>query len=173
MRRPAPDPARTLRHPALDLTPVRSLAEALERPGLSDRRRVGLLLQGAALLAHLETAGAHLVRGWQGAGLAADGALCGLQAAPGRSGTLCQERLGQLVARLFGSADRVAGRGEARRAVRRLLERWSHSLVPLPPHRAVTEVLEVAPFLWQGHGAVDRRALLAELEGEDGGRTPL
>ncbi|HSL85009.1 MAG TPA: hypothetical protein VLF66_19700, partial [Thermoanaerobaculia bacterium] len=178
MRRPAQTPTRTppptLRHPALDLAPERPLDRALDRPGLSDCRRLGLLLQGAALLAHLDTAGAHLVRGWRGAGLAPGGELCGLEAAPGKSATLCQERLRELVALLFGSAERVAGRGEARRAVRRLLERWGHTLVPLPPHRAVTEILEVAPFLWRADGAVDRRALLAELErpGGDGGPIP-
>jgi transcriptional regulator with AAA-type ATPase domain len=125
---------------------------------------MGLLLQGAALLAHAETAGCRLARGWRGAGLAQGGELCGLETAAGRGRVLCQESLQELVELLFGSGDALPGRGEGRRAVRRLLARWSHCLAPLPPHRAVTEVLEVAPFLWQRDRAVDRVALVAELE---------
>ena len=150
-------------HGALELDPACSLREAVETAGLSDRRRVGLLLQGAALLAHLDTAGQRLDRGWAAAGVGAGGELCGAEAAPGRAAVPCQELLGGLVGTLFGSPERIAGRGEARRAVRRLQERWRPELVPLSPHRAVTDLLELAPFLWEEDGAVDREALAAEL----------
>jgi DNA-binding NtrC family response regulator len=152
-------------HPALDTAPSRSLAftGAPGAPRLTDRRRVGLLLQGAALLAHLDSAGGRTARGWRGAGLGPEGELCGVEAVHGARRVLCQESLRELVELLFGSAERVAGRGAARRAVRRLLERWRPALAPLPPHRAVTEILEVAPFLWQPDHGVDRRALVAEL----------
>jgi hypothetical protein len=159
-------PLPRLVHPALDTEPCRSLESAIGESGalrLTDRRRVGLLLQGAALLAHLDSAGGRTARGWRGAGLSPAGELCGVEAAPGRRRVLCQESLRELVERLFGSPERVAGRGAARRAVRRLLERWRPVLAPLPPHRAVTEILEVAPFLWERDHGVDRRALVAEL----------
>jgi two-component system, NtrC family, response regulator len=163
---------RLLAHAALETAPERSLREAVATVGLSDRRRVGIVLQGAALLAHLDAAGMRLARGWEGAGLSAGGELCGASTAPGKDGVSCQERLGRLVESLFCAPERVAGRGEARRAVRRLQERWRPDLVPLAPHRAVTDVLELAPFLWEEDGAVDREALAAELR-RDGTRTVL
>ena len=162
-------------HPALELEPrhrLHDIGGASGAPRLTDRRRVGLLLQGAALLAHLDAAGGRTARGWHGAGLGPDGELCGIEPAPRPRRLLCQESLRELVAVLFGSSERVAGRGAGRRAVRRLLERWRPSLAPLPPHRAVTEILEVAPFLWEREHAVDRLALTAELV-ENGSRTVL
>ncbi|MFP3940813.1 MAG: sigma 54-interacting transcriptional regulator [Thermoanaerobaculia bacterium] len=151
-------------HPALEDPSGVLLAEA----EVSDRKRVGVLLQGAAVLAHLETAGGCLARGWRGTALDPEGRLRSVRPAAGRSRRMPQELLRELVGLLFGTRGRVPGRGEARRAVRRLLERWRHDLAPIPPHRAVTEILELAPFLWAADHAVDRRALVAELVVPDG-----
>ncbi len=143
-------------------------AVALEAAALSDRQRLAVLLQGAALLAHLRNAGCRLASGWQGSGLAADGTLCLPPPRAGRDPSLPQERLAALVAVLFGAAE-VAGRGEARRIVRELGERWSHALVPVSPDDAVHELLEAAPFLWADGTGVARRALVGEVE-RDGRR---
>jgi len=117
---------------------------------LTDRERLAVLLAGARLLAELEAAGQHLAGGaggWEGAALGEDGRLVGLEVAEGTDRVLPQERLRDLVGHLFGSAERVAGRGAARRIVRRLLERWRQSLAPVPARRLVREILAEAPFL--------------------------
>ncbi len=152
-------PAERLVHPALELAPAVALGEAR----LSDRQRVGVVLQGAALLSHLDAAGWHLSRGWAGAGLGPGGELCGLAAAAGRRRVLCQRRLGELVDALFGTGAEVAGRGAARRVLRILLDRWRQSLAPAVPDRVVSEILEEAPFLWEGDLGAARSALAAEL----------
>ncbi len=152
-------PADHLLHPAFELAPVTPLGEAR----LSDRERLGVVLQGAAVLSHLDAAGWYLVRGWGEAGVARGGELCGLEAAPGRRRALCQRRLVDLVEALFGGGE-VAGRGAARRVVRILLDRWRQSLAPAVPDRVVREILEEAPFLWDRDLGAPRAALAAEME---------
>ena len=125
-------------------------ATPLEEADLTDRERVGILLQGAVLLAELAAADRHLPEGWEAAGLDRRGRLTVPSFAPGGDSEMVQRRLRDLVARLFGSGERVAGRGEGRRSVRRLLDRWSQELTPVPPRRAVRQVLEAAPFLREG-----------------------
>src|SRR5260221_12716059 len=58
-------------HPCLD-SPARSLP--LPDAWLTDRQRVGVLLQAASLLSLLDRAGRHLA-GWEGARIAAGGLL--------------------------------------------------------------------------------------------------
>jgi len=155
--------ARALRHPALGGGPARPLAEAR----LSDRQRLAILFQGAALLAHLDHAGWRLTDGWKGAGLSADG---GLQVAarPGRSRALPQGELRKLCAALFGGDGRPAGRGEARCAVRELVALWDQDLTPVSADGCVGRILDRVPFLWEEAFAVARRALVAEHEWPDG-----
>ncbi|MGD2115052.1 MAG: hypothetical protein PVG07_08365, partial [Acidobacteriota bacterium] len=113
----------------------------------TDRRRLGLLLEGAEHLAELEASGRHLADGWTGARLTPSGRLAGPASADGPDRVFAQERLRDLVGILFGSRDEVAGRGRARRIVRELLEGWRQSLAPLPARRAVRQILDAAPFL--------------------------
>ncbi len=129
----------------------------LEAAALSDRHRMGLVLQGAALLAHLQGIGWHLPDGWADAKASADGRLGGLSAAPGRLGPI-QELLRHLLALCFGSGG-LSGRGTARRAARVLEEAWALDLAPLSAETAVEQVLEAAPFLWEPPFGAARRSL--------------
>ncbi|HYL05087.1 MAG TPA: sigma 54-interacting transcriptional regulator [Thermoanaerobaculia bacterium] len=162
---------------------------------LTDRQRLAVLLEGAALLSLLERAGWWLPRSWEGAGVTAGGrlALPGAAAAPGRSPRPAQVQLRELLQRLFGAgaADPVAaaasscepgegatapgyallaGRGEARRAARELLIGWWQPLVPLPADEAVAQIVEAAPFLWMQSFAAARQSLSGELPGTAGSR---
>jgi len=138
----------------------------------TDRQRIGVLLQGAALLAHLDHARWHLARGWGSARVGTDGRLVVGGVRPGRTLELPQDLLVDLLGRLFGLGPRVrrgiAGRGEARRAARALARRWSQPLAAISPDRAVAQVLEEAPFLWRDDLAPARRALAAGLVAENG-----
>jgi hypothetical protein len=69
-------------HPAL----ATAAAAPLPAARLTDRQRLAVLLEGAALLSLLERAGWRLPRSWEGAGVAAGGrlALPAAAAAPGR-----------------------------------------------------------------------------------------
>src|SRR4051812_40452240 len=163
-----------LLHPALEDF---SASVPLAAAHWTDRQRLAGLLQASALLAHLEHAGWHLARGFRGARARADGTLLATGAALGRSSRPVQELLRDLLGELFGSAVAVSGRGEARRAVRVLLDAWRHSLTPLPADEAVRQVLEAAPFLWEPAFATIRGALAAEHRSDRGGggagRAPL
>ncbi|MBV8201216.1 MAG: hypothetical protein JOZ15_11390, partial [Acidobacteria bacterium] len=182
-------------HPALTAAP--GAAAPLAGARLTDRQRLAVLLEGAALLSLLEHAGWWLPRGWERARVAAGGrlALPAEEAAPGRSPRPAQEQLRELLLRLFGagttSPDRVAppscepgegaaatapgsallaGRGEARRAARELLNEWWQALVPLPADEAVAQIVAAAPFLWMQSFAAARRSLAGELSGPAGRR---
>ena len=129
----------------------------LEAAPLSDRQRLAVVLQGAALLAHLQGAGWHLQEGWAGARVSADGRLGGVAAGPGRMGSV-RGLLRDLLAQCFGETG-VRGRGSARRAARALEEAWALDLAPLPADSAVAQVLAAAPFLWEPAFSEARRAL--------------
>ena len=115
-------------HPCL-LSQARGLP--LSEAWLTDRQRVGVLLQAAGLLSFLDRAGRH-VAGWEGARIAAGGLLAVAGGGPGRSPRPAQDLLLELTALLFGGGP-VAGRGEARRALRGLLAGWGQTLVPISP----------------------------------------
>jgi len=155
-------------HPCLESLP-RAVPPGDAR--LTDRRKVGVLLQAAGLLSLLDQAGWRLAAGWDPARVDPDGRLAvdaeGVELGP--SPLLAQDLLLDLTARLFGEGP-VAGRGEARRAVRGLLDSWRQSLVPLPPDEAVARILDHASFLWEPEHAPARRALVGRLEGDDGSR---
>jgi two-component system NtrC family response regulator len=161
-------PAAGVVHPCLESLPrAIPLAEAR----LTDRRKVGLLVQAAGLLSLLDRAGWRLVAGWAAARVAAEGrlALGEDSAAPGRSQRPAQDLLLELTAALFGEGP-VPGRGEGRRAVRLLLDSWRQFLVPLSPDEAVARILDAAPFLWTPEHAAARGALAGALDrGGDGG----
>ncbi len=150
-------------HPAFD----NAVGVALDQAQLSDQQRLGLVLQGAALLSHLEHGGWFLPAGWDGAWVLEDGSLRVASARRGRSEQLVQVALRRLLLQLFRSDGSIAGRGEARRAARYLLGRWQQALVPVSADRAVAEILETATFLWQEAFAEARAALVAE-HGHDG-----
>ena len=141
--------AQRIAHPALLESRARTLP--LAEAALGDRARVGVLLQGAALLSHLRQGGWHLGDGWRGAGVLTDGTLRVEGAAPGRPRGLPQESLRELLALLFPDAS--VGRGDARRAARSLLAQWQQSLSPISADELVAQILEAAPFLWRAASA--------------------
>src|SRR3954470_16490068 len=98
-------------HPCL-VSPARSFP--LSEAWLTDRQRVGVLLQAAGLLSLLERAGRHL-SGWEGARIAPGGLLRAGEPEPGRSTRPAQDLLLELTALLFGDGP-VTGRGEGRQA---------------------------------------------------------
>ena len=158
-------------HPCL-ACPPRAIALAEAR--LTDRRKLGVLLEGAALLSILERAGWRLAGGWEEARISPEGrlALGEESAAPGRSSRPAQEALLDLAARLFGSGA-VAGRGEARGAVRGLTDFWGRSPVPVAADQAVGQILAAAPLLFDLPDlAPAREALVGEIVRPDGSRRP-
>lgn len=134
----------------------------LERANLTDRQRVAVVLQAAALLAHLERGRRCLTDGWAEIRVDRDATLRLAGVTDGRPSPRPQLDLIDLVARLFGRQD-VPGRGVARRAARRLVERWRQPLIRLSADMLVADVLEAAPFLWMPAFANVRRALAARL----------
>jgi len=179
-------------HPTLG--PAAAAASPLPAARLTDRQRLAVLLEGAALLSLLERAAWWLPHGWAAARVAAGGrlALPPREAVPGRSPRPAQEQLRELLLRLFGDAagdpgaaawsceageggtapgsGLLAGRGEARRAARELLAEWWQPLVPLPADEAVAQILAAAPFLWMSAFAAARQSLAGELLGPAGDR---
>lgn len=156
-------PVTTIRHRAFEEVPGIPLEEA----HLTDHQRLSLLLQGAAALAILDSADWHLSSGWRGAAVGDDGRLRLPAPVAGSGSGLPQQALRQLVGTLFGSRDRIAGRGQSRKAVKKLLELWRQSLTPLSPGRALGQILEAAPFLWTPSFADARRSLVGELRRGD------
>ncbi len=143
---------------------------ALEAPGgvpidqarLSDQQRLGVILQGAALLSQLEHGGWVLHGGWDDVSLDRDGLLRVDRIRPGRSDQLVQVALGHLLRRVFRAERSIAGRGAARSAARYLMARWQQVLAPSTADQAVSEILQAAPFLWSDSFAQARAALVAE-----------
>lgn len=143
-------------------------SRALAAARLTDRQRLGLLLQGVALLAHLERAGWHLPAGWDEARVAGGDRLVLSGVQPGRGPRAVHDLLLLLVAQLFGSSESISGRGEVRYALRRLLDRWRQTLLPLPAEAAVVQLLAGIPQLWKPIFGECRKALAAEHPGEEG-----
>ena len=159
-----------LRHQSLERVGEGDGAVSLAETDLDDRRRAALLLQGAALLAHLRTAGWRMPS-W--GGLLVDGRGV-LRIGPdmvtaGRSERSPQLVLRRLVSLLFGSAE-MAGRSAVRAELRPVVGGWRDLLLPVPADRLVADVLDHAPFLWEGRYRLARQSLLAvheHGEGED------
>jgi transcriptional regulator with AAA-type ATPase domain len=165
-------------------------AVPLEAATLGDRQRLGILLEGCALDAHLALIGRRPVAGWQGARISASGRLVavaveadGRDHGEGRWGNVRvseppPEPLGEtrraappetprdravlLLRRLFGSED-VPGRGEGRRIARELARRWALYLTPTGADELVGDVLRAAAFLWLDRFAAYRESLAAQI----------
>ncbi len=84
-------------------------------------------------------------------------------ARPGRPLAWPQKSLLELAALLFSApVGEIAGRGEARRVARGLVERCRQRLVPLAPDDGVRQLLDSAGFLWEEPFAAGRAALAGE-----------
>ncbi|MES1243941.1 MAG: hypothetical protein ABUT39_20225, partial [Acidobacteriota bacterium] len=161
----------------LSVRPVHALLERSGSPSepglipltlsrLADQHRLSVLLQAAGLLSLLDRAGWR-VPDWSAARVSPEGILKLPAAVPGRLPLPAQEILRELLGRLFrweGSAG-LSGKGPARKAVRRLVDRWFQSLAPATADEAVAQILDEAPFLWEPAFAAARTALAGELEG--------
>ncbi|MEL7059244.1 MAG: sigma 54-interacting transcriptional regulator [Acidobacteriota bacterium] len=177
----APAASRPIRHRALRAAPGGS---PLERARLTDQERLAIVLEGVALIGHLNHVGwtvgdGTAARAWDSAAVDGRGHLAVEDVRPGRAAALPQTLALALLLRVFGVETRsedgrprdVAGRGAARRAARDLGKQWRQELAPAPLDRLTEEILEAAPFLWQPAFADARRALVAEHGIEDGGRS--
>ena len=161
---------RRIRHQSLQPVPEGAAVADPREMVATDRERAALLLQGAALLAHARAAGWRL-RSWRTARVDAGGVLRvhPESVAPGPDDRLPQVPLRQLVVLLFGS-EGALGRSAVRAALRPLFETWRDELLPVSANRAVSGVLERAPFLWEGGFEAARASLFAVLEEGDGER---
>ena len=136
------------------------LSEAM----LTDEKCVGILLQGAALLSHLAHGGLMLQGGWSKA-RQRYGRLLVDPPTPGKSAQSTQVTLYDLMSHLFRGGwtedgSQILGRGRGRKLTNQLLRRWRHRLVEISPDRAVADIFEVAPFLWDKSFAGARTALV-------------
>ncbi len=98
--------------------------------------------------------------------MSSDGRLSGLDATAGIDPYPPQRRVAELLKEVFGVDRSIAGRGEARRIGRRLLDLWSQELEPVSEDRLVAQLMEAAPFLWKDDFAEARAALAAAVGGE-------
>ncbi len=157
-----------IRHQALEAVPEDAGAAGLPESSLNDRQRAALLLQGAALLAHLRTAGWRL-QSWTG--LVVD-SLGVLRIEPGmvtvgRDGRSPQAVLRRFASLLFGGEE-MLGRSAVRAALRPVVASWRDLLLPFPADRLVADILDHAPFLWGGEYRAARESLFAVHEREEG-----
>lgn len=153
-------PALRIRHQALEAVGDDVDAVGFSECTLNDRQRAGLLLQGAALLAHLRIAGWRLPS-WTGVAVDARGVLRidGGTVRKGRDDRLPQTVLRQFASLLFGSEEMV-GRSAVRAALRPVVAGWCDLLLPLPANRLVADILDQAPFLWGDAYRTARRSLV-------------
>lgn len=148
--------------------PLEGPDASLPAPHLKDQQRLAVVLQGAALLAHLEHAGWRLGDGtlehaWRSASLVNGDQLRVGDVRPGRFIDPPHHLTLRLLRRLFGATDgEITSRGAPRKAARSLLDRWRQQLYAIQPDVMVTQILDSAPFLWQPSAAAARRALAAE-----------
>ncbi len=152
---------RRLRHTALESGHGDPLAEAC----LNGRVRVAIIMQAAALLSHLNSAGWCVASDWSCLRVDRDGVLRGAQAKRELTTRTPQEELISLVGTLFGGHERILGKGQATRIADRQLRKWQCSLRVLPVDRIVTELLDDARFLWHQRFSAARQALIAQLPG--------
>ncbi|MXW01370.1 MAG: AAA domain-containing protein [Holophagales bacterium] len=157
-----------IRHQALRPVPKGAGATDLNEIVATDRDRAALLLQGAALLAHVRGAGWRL-EAWEELRVDADGVLRIPPALvrPARDDRLPQALLRQLVVLLFGS-EGAPGRSAVRAMLRPLFETWRDELLPVSGNRMVADILARAPFLWAHKFEPARSSLFAVLESRAG-----
>ena len=133
---------------------------------LTDRQRLGVLLQGAAILSLQAAAGCRLGCQWSEMRIDSEGLLRSVVFADGRDDSLPQTLLTELAKDLFQVEERVGGRGEARRATRKLMHAWRQELHPLAADRAVKMILEEAEFLWESAYSHVRSTLAGEFQAD-------
>jgi len=150
-----------LRHGALAAAEGKSFSEAR----LTDQQRLAVLLQGVAVLGHLERLGSSLAGGWNGARISSGGRLTGLVVQAGADRERPQRRAEELLLALFQAESSIAGRGEARRVARRLCEVWRQDIASVGADRLVAQLMDAAPLLWLSAFGEARAALAAEIEG--------
>ena len=144
-----------LEHPAFAAAAGRTIDEA----ACTDRAKLAVLLQGAAVLSLCDAAGWSLAAHWQGAAIDGCGRLSGLRTQPGRDPRPGQEQLRDLLLRLFRAKHRIAGRGAGRSAARELLTAWEGALAPMSSDEAIGRIFAAAEFLWQPEFGFAREAL--------------
>ncbi|HEX3127160.1 MAG TPA: sigma 54-interacting transcriptional regulator, partial [Thermoanaerobaculia bacterium] len=150
-------------HPCLEPAP----ATTFPFSQLNDREKIGVLLQAAGVLSLLDRAG-WSVPDWEAARVTPEGLLVLPAAVPGRSERPAQEILAELLGCLFRlQGTWLTGRGPARRSARKLLDRWYPSLAPVNADKAVVQILEDSPFLWEPGFADSRAALAGEMESDE------
>ena len=154
-------------------------AEAVARrpwPRLSDQQRLAVVLQGVALLAHLDHAGCRLgdgtlERAWRSAFLVAGDQLRVSDVRAGRSVDPPHHLALRLLRLIFGAVDgEITGKGPPRKAARSLLSRWRQQLYVIQPDVLVMQVLDTAPSLWNPSADAARQALVGEHWHESGDR---
>ncbi|HVR28359.1 MAG TPA: sigma 54-interacting transcriptional regulator [Thermoanaerobaculia bacterium] len=158
---PAPSLRFELLHPCLtDPQP----SAPLDAAPLSDRQRLGVLLEGCALDAHLARLGRWPTAGWEEARVSGGGRLVAVRiaSAEARQRDYPSVRALALLRRLFGS-EGIPGRGEGRRVARCLLRRWSLYVTVVGADEIVADVLDSAPFLWLESFAAYRESLVARI----------
>ncbi len=155
-----------LQHGALRKVSELEACQGLYDRHLSDGHRVGVVLQLACVLAHAQLrqstlAGVEDARPLQSAVLDEQLVLGGLEMVPGRSLVATQTVLERVTLGLFGARNAVAGRGQARKAVRKLLAGWEDPLMEQPAAGQVGRILRAAPFLWDVRYQQHRAAMVA------------
>lgn len=169
--------APSIEHPSLAASPRRGeRLVPLYDADLTDGHRVGVLLQVASLAAHaqlrqMSLCGLDLERPLEACMVDRRGRLRQVEVGPVEDG-LFQLALQRVARTLFGAQSEVAGRGAARRAVRRLMMLWSDPLTPQTANQQVKRILRSAPFLWEDGFAGHREALVALHRRPDGSRFP-
>lgn len=141
----------------------------LEKAQLTDKQRLGVVLQGAGLLSLLSRTDRYLPQSWEGTTIDDSGRLGGVVTAAGRVPSAPQRDLRRLLLRVFDEEQGVSGRGEARCAARRLAVRWDQMLFRRAPDRLVEEILTEAPWLWEERYAAAREGLLGRLTADASG----
>lgn len=173
----APTGLPTIEHPSFQETPRQpERLVGLYQARLTDGHRVGVLLQIACLAAHAQLRQASL-RGMEhesplhGCSVDRRGRLRCVELAP-RDDRPLQLALQRAARALFGAQAEIAGRGAARRSLRRLMLLWSDPLTAQPADLQVRRILRAAPFLWEEGFATHREAMVALHRREDGPSFP-
>lgn len=125
----------------------------LDKAELTDQQRLGLLLEGCALLACLKLAGERPRVDWSGVRVTASGRLVRARRRSSSSAPMLQSSFCDLLARLFGIGGgggevdaeaaedlRIAGPGVGRRSARRLLTLWRQRVEPVSIDRSLEEI---------------------------------
>jgi len=147
--------AEKIGHPAL----VDRAGAPLGEAEISDRQRLGVVLQAAGLLSLCEVSGWRPAKALSTARIDADGLLVGVEVEAGSLDQGGPSQLAGLLRALFRSKSTIAGRGEARRSARALLRRWDGVLGRGSADRAVSDLLDEAAFLRGDAFEGARRAL--------------